>query len=455
MKNKRNGNGSTEFPTDVLPLRYEDAICEISQAFGVPVQIPAMAFLTGTAACVGNVVCVEAKPGWQEYANIFAVSVGDSTAGKSPATRAILQPIHEFELWRRYEEEKAIAQPGYLSAFAGFPNWNTLIVDDITLPALSTVLANNPRGVLWNRDEIDGLFIDMRRSSLLKSRIRSSFDSGPWQVHRVNGDRTFYIPRATLSISGTIQPKILGEIFSEKDIESGLLPRVLFFRANSDTPRYWSNAAFTQERKELLALHYLELLKVDYEQAGNRMPRTVRLTPDALAAFVNFFDKTSFATWFRNPKMIDAFKEKARSYVLRLALLISLCEWISGDVSTLNWVQAKTMERAIALGQYFTRETRKVYEIIFKNSSPLEPKKLRVAKAIISLSPRIKGGLLATKEITNHCNQQLPSGFHLSVRQVGKAAASLGLQTGQHMPGQSIRGVGISPQDVMRLRSML
>ena len=455
VKKQSNGNGSTEFPIEVFPPEYQEIIRETSEAFSVPPQIPGVAFLVGSAACTGNSVRVEAKTGWQEFPNIFTVSVGASGEGKSPAARAIYEPIYEIEEWRRGEDANAIGDPAYQSHFEGFPQWRDVIVDDVTLPALSSVLAENPRGVLWYRDELAGFFSEAHRNEVLGGRIRTAYDSGPWRVTRVSEDRTFHIPRATVSMTGTIQPKILARIFTENDVESGFLPRFLFFRSDSDVPRSWTNAAFTPKRRNSLKSHYLKLLSIDYENRSEKIPNTVQLTPDALASFVKFYNRSSLWVWLAKPNLIGPFKMKVRGHVLRLAIILLLCEFTAGDVSTLEDLEAETMEKAIKLAKYFTRETRKVYEIIFRNASPLEPKQLRVAKAIVSLSPQIKSGLLATQEIATQCNQQLPPEFQLSVKQVGKAAASLGLQMGQHMPGQNIRGVGLTPKDVARLRSML
>jgi len=171
----KNKNWDIDFPLDVLPERYQTLIKTAAEAFSVPPQIPAVALLVSTAACVGNVICVEAKPGWSEFANIFAVSVGSSADGKSPTARTITQPIHEIEDWRRQENAKSISEPSYQSFFAAFPEWNTVVVDDITLPAISSVLAQNPRGVLWHRDEMEGLFTEIKRSPVTKSRLQSGF----------------------------------------------------------------------------------------------------------------------------------------------------------------------------------------------------------------------------------------------------------------------------------------
>jgi len=76
---------------------------------------------------------------------------------------------------------------------------------------LTDALVANPRGSLRKRDELAGLILELDKytgkDGGTKSRLMSSYDSGPWKVNRREASQQAYIPHATLSILGTIQPK--------------------------------------------------------------------------------------------------------------------------------------------------------------------------------------------------------------------------------------------------------
>ena len=112
-------------------------------------------------------------------------------------------------------------------------NLRQLIVDETTLEGLSYVLEGNPRGILWHRDELAGLFKELDKYNGQKGcslpRILSACDAGLWKITRADSTRNNYIPHTMLSIFGAIQPRVLSDIFfKEKDIDSGLIPRFLF-----------------------------------------------------------------------------------------------------------------------------------------------------------------------------------------------------------------------------------
>ncbi len=206
-------------------------------------EVPACALLSVVGSCIGRSRGVLIKSGWVEHANLWLAIVGASGIGKSPAVRSIYRPVVETEkrFFAAYQEAykqypirtRPEASPpkgerAQLLPPPSPPVWNQLFVDDATTEALTDALAANPRGILWNRDELSGLILDLDKyagkDGGTKSRLMSAYDSGVWKVSRRDASKKAFIPNATLSVFGTIQPKALPTIFSILDAATGFLP---------------------------------------------------------------------------------------------------------------------------------------------------------------------------------------------------------------------------------------
>ena len=108
------------------------------------------------------------------------------------------------------------------------------VVQDTTVEALVPLLMDNPRGLLLARDELNGWFGSFDRYASGKggadeAHWLSMHSGNSFVVDRKTSDRTtLRVPRAFVSITGGIQPKILQRVLGTKHIESGLAARILF-----------------------------------------------------------------------------------------------------------------------------------------------------------------------------------------------------------------------------------
>ncbi|NCX99679.1 MAG: DUF3987 domain-containing protein, partial [Planctomycetia bacterium] len=104
------------------------------------------------------------------------------------------------------------------------------IVDDVTIEGLGPILEQNPRGVFLARDELSG-WLDFDRYSGGRgggeaARWLSLYNAGPLTVDRkLTG--TLYVPSASVSIFGGIQPKTLARALGQRHIDNGLAQRFI------------------------------------------------------------------------------------------------------------------------------------------------------------------------------------------------------------------------------------
>ncbi len=461
------------FPIDIFPERCQKAILEIQRAYAVPVEIPAVGLISEGGACIGRTRGIRIKKGWVEHANSWFGIVGDSGLGKSPVVRVIQRPVFAAESkWyaeyqeasREYEREienrKSTPKKdrGQLGPPPDPPTWEQLIVDDTTTEALTDALEANSRGILWNRDELAGLILELDKYSGkdggTKSRLMSSYDSGPWKVNRKDKSKKAFIPHATLSIFGTIQPKALPTIFSNLDAATGFLPRFIFINASREAPPLWTDETVSDETHKYLASLVEGLLSFGFDKDGG--PLVVGVSPEAKTIYKEWFNMQAIEPWVdTEAEIYEAVLAKLRGQCLRMSLILHCIEAVTTGSSELAPVSYRTMKNAIRLADYFKAHQKNAWHFVTNPGQLSELASLpkRITKAIVVLESEIKGGMLQTARIAQEINKGVDPKFHISVEAVGKAASNLGLKP-SHLPDKSARAVVITEPDLNKFKSL-
>ncbi|MFC1508622.1 DUF3987 domain-containing protein [Candidatus Omnitrophota bacterium] len=442
----------SKFPLEFFPDKYRRAIEEISESIGTSVEIPAAALITLIGACIGRTRGIRIKKGWIEHPNLYMAVIGNSGIGKSPSCRAIYKHVEKIENeW--FDDSKELLDESKENVC-----FNQLIVDDATTEALSDVLEANPRGILWNRDELAGLLMDLDKYSgkagSSMSRLMSAYDSGPWKINRKDKEKNKNISHATLSIFGTIQPRSLTEVFKTRDIEVGFLPRFLFLKVIHGKPILWTDKEISVETEDTLAK--LIRTTINYDFLDELKPQIIDIAPMAKDVFIAWHDRTLLESWqdIENDFQQSIIK-KLHAQCLRLALIAHCIEAAAQGESELKPISNRTMDKAIQLANYFKGQKQKTLRLITSAKvHSLSPIVIKAAQAIVELEPEIKNGMLPTVRITELVNQGLDDMFQIDSRAIGKAATTLSLKT-KHMPDGNSRGIVINKEDIERLRGLL
>ncbi|MFH1597246.1 MAG: DUF3987 domain-containing protein [Pseudomonadota bacterium] len=461
------------FPLDVFPPIYQQALREVQEAYAVPLEIPACALLSECGTCIGRTRGVLIKSGWIEQGNLWLAIVGKSGIGKSPCVRKIFRPIFEVEkrMYAEYQEaqkqyqhelEQRQSWPRKERAQLGPPPpppvWNQLFVDDATTEALTDALAANPRGILWNRDELSGLILDLDKykgkDGGTKSRMMSSYDSGVWKVNRRDNSKKAFIPNATLSVFGTIQPRALPTIFSNRDAVIGFLPRFIFVNAVQETPPLWTDKTVSERAAQDLS-HLVEGL-LHFELDGEGAPQIIGVTREGQALYQAWYNDKVMAPWRdTEAEIYDAVLAKLRGQALRICLILHCTDAVANHKSEMAPVSADTMRKALRLADYFEIHQRNAWQTIITEgaAATLTPIQRQVVTAILNLESEIRGGLLPTARVTEEINRRGDERFALSTDTVGRVVASLGLKT-RHIPGETVRGISVGSTDIEKFRNI-
>ncbi len=449
------------FPIDVFPPGIRELLDAVAKSHTVPHEVPCSALLVMAGACIGRTRALEIRHGWREHPNLYLAVVGRSGTGKSPATKSILSPIFRLEeQWgKTYEEELRAWEAEEDKSGDSRPRQRQVIAEDASLEALSEALSDNPRGQLWYRDELKGFFDDLdkysSKSGGTKSRLMSSYDSGQWKINRISKGRNLYIPRATLSIFGTVQPRTLPDIFSDRDNATGFLPRFLFLRADTDSPPYWTDEVVPKALFDVL--NNMVAAFLGYSFSDDEEPQIVRVSPAAKMRYVEWFDQQVAEPWRDLDSMIyEALLAKLRGQCLRLCLILHCLDAFEKGYSEITKVKEVTMMNAIRLANCFKEHQKQVWQFVVNPSgiNEIHPLQKRVIRAVLENEDNIRNGMLPTSLITQKVNEGVHEKFHVTSMSVGKAAGSLGFPT-KHLPGQTSRGICVTPDDIQRIKPLI
>ncbi|MGO9018706.1 MAG: DUF3987 domain-containing protein [Syntrophobacteraceae bacterium] len=449
------------FPLEVFPPRTQTMLEIIARAHTVPPEVPAAALLVISGAAIGQTRAIRIKQGWIEYPNLYLALVGRSGVGKSPATKRVFRPVFEMEKqwYEQYQEQVRAMQEGNEGSADGRPTWRQLIVEDASPEALSDALAGNSRGIMWYRDELMGLLLELDRYSgkngATKTRLMSAYDSGPWKVNRISSRRNTFIAHATLSIFGTIQPMALPEIFSSLDSATGFLPRFIFLRADRDTPPFWTDEVIQEETNTALSEMIQTFLNYGFGEDDKSL--IVNIGPAARKKYISWYDEQVAEPW-RNLDAVlyEALLAKLRGQCLRLCLILHCMQAAEKKCSELTAVSESTMCNAIKLTNCFKQHQKQIWQFLVNPAGceELSPLQKRVIRAILDVQDSVRSGMLATALIAEKVNAGVNEKFHVSSMTVGRVATSLGFAT-KHLPGETTRGICITELDLDRLRPLI
>ena len=390
------------FPIEVFPKPYQKLVVEVSEAYMVPVEIPACALLSLAGACIGRTRKIAVTESWFQYANLWFAIVGKSGIGKSHPIEYTQRPLLDLEnkWFEEYEtaldlyqeqlverkkaskEDKKLLGPKPKS-----PQWRQVIIDDATGEALTQAFKDNPRGILWSRDELSGLILDLDKYSGkeggTKARLMSGYDSGPWKLNRV-GKRAF-IRHACLSMFGGIQPKYLSTIFSRLDADTGFLPRFLFVLTRREKPAIFQDKIMSNQSYGILSDLIHGLLDLDFKD-GESIP--VYMEPQARALYLDWHTEQATEPWrIYNAEEFEPVLNKLQGQCLRMALNLHYMHLVSSGRSEGEDVAADIVSKAITLTNCFKSHQRRVWDHMIheKEVLGLDPLAERMLHAIVAL----------------------------------------------------------------------
>ena len=367
------------FPVDALPEPYRSLVVQGAESIGCDPSLIALPLLATTAGAIGNARRIKLKGGWTEPAILWAVTVAASGDRKSPAFDLGNDGLSQIEdrAWAEYvaakEEYKRDLQQWKDAGKEGQkpepPTPSRTIVREISIEQLAPILSENPKGLVLARDELAawaGGFDKYRGGKGEESaHWLEMHRAGKVTVDRKTGDRKkVHVPRAAVSITGTIQPGTLGRVLGQQHFENGLAARLLLAWPPRQL-RQWNEAEVDEEQLKPVrrVFERLTTLPMGADGFGNPVPIDLMLTPQGKRRWITFYNEHADETHTLGDERLAAAWSKLEGATARFALVVHCVRTAAQDATLRDAavVDMESVEAAIQLVSWFKNETRRIY----------------------------------------------------------------------------------------------
>ena len=357
---------------------------------------------------------------------IFWSGVVARTGGlKSPSQNPILDPLVRLEIeskeqydsdlenyqidharWKKDKDADPADEPKE-------PIRKRFLTKDATLETLERLHGQNPRGLLIHRDELAGDFKSENAYRGGKGADRENkldqWNGSPIIVDRK--EREITIERSAISRTGTIQWEVLQGLMGDHDDPAGIFARWLF-DCTEAPPRFIS---FENEQETGID----DLLTNLYKQLGKMPQADYLLSPEAKPLFQEWQHFLVDRERKESNNGLRAVFPKIEAYTARFALWLHVVNAALANDLPQPIISGTTMQRAIALAQYYLSQ----WELVMAINSPqagLTGALLKIyqylqGKDAITIS-KLKAGIRSlrktdTTEIQAHCNWLADNGY--------------------------------------------
>ncbi|WP_460947976.1 DUF3987 domain-containing protein [Spirosoma daeguense] len=373
------------FPIAIFPKLLQRVIDQTARHLQYRTEWIATSILYAASVATGNSIGTKYN-NWPQKATLYLAIVGMPGTNKSGPPEYALKPLRQLnaEYYKRYKEEKAEydrwenlskteRKNQGLPTMMYPPFYHTLLVSDVTPEGLAQTHQNNPVGLGLFMDELAGWFQNFNR---YQKGSEQEFWLSNWSFSPVSIIRKTTAPilidQPFISIAGTIQPGVLGELAKDRRNQNGFIDRILFAYPDEQTTPYDAdsslNSAITDDYriciKKLLGLRE----SVTNDENGNPQTRWLPFAPDAFTAMRNWKNASTDRRNQSDNPALKGLYAKLEAYCIRFALLIELLDWTCRD-SDLTHIQLSSVERAIELTAYFQANAEKVYYVLNEQSA--------------------------------------------------------------------------------------
>ena len=374
------------FPIDVFPGPMARFVREAEEAIGCPPDFIAVSALVVASGAIGRSVSLKLKDDYFVGAVLWAANVGPPSDGKTPGYKIASAPVRRIDEGLREDHDRAMMEWDVESSSPGpdgkkkqklppVPRPRRIDVDDITMEALPSIMADNPRGLIRLPDELTSIFLGMNQYKGGKGNDRPTmlkiWSGEPIKKDRVNHEANIPIRCAHpfLSIVGGIPPDKLCSMVDAAGHADGFLDRWLFAYPDMLPVPEWSIRGVSDEAIsdwcELVGLLWARPMNV---KEGRFIPHVAFFTPDGETTWIEHYNAHSAEMNSRDfPPSLRGPWGKLREYAGRLALVLACLHHApdpTADPSSPPRVGPDLVKHAWRLVAYFKAHARRVYAAI-------------------------------------------------------------------------------------------
>lgn len=361
---------SPMFPLHVFPDKLKPLIQALHSDQSMPRSYIGTSILAAYSTAIGTSYHVETVLG-RQYLSLWACLEGISSSGKSLIYNVLLKPIED-----KHSELLAAIRNTVEHTNEG-SEVKQIIVNETNMATLLNEIVNqNPKGVLYNSDEILGWVNGMNKGMRgvgNDEELWMTIWNSKQTTKRLSKGKVFFSECPYIVVFGGIQPSKLVELFKNGRDDSGFIYRILFAEPERHQmlnvslkyklPEEWVN-------QHVNCINHFVSLEIDNPKKDSI---GLTLSDGAIDVYENW--KSGKINRINSIKSLDDRSRqssvfgKFSEYTLRFAgtlhLMDNFFNWSSRPEDTAIGIQ--TMNKAISLSDYFHETAKRVTERVFQN----------------------------------------------------------------------------------------
>jgi hypothetical protein len=313
----------TQYPLHALPATLRDFVetkAVLKQADQAAVAVP---LIVGTMATIGNAVRCEVHPDWHEPLAAICAVLGISGDNKTAAVDTT------SEILLRVEEQVAV-HPHAID-IDGLRERCQLYTNDVSLAKLIELMSEQPRGLIFVRDELHALFAGASSAGgkALELKVLEATEGKRHRKNRIGAtdDSKPVPPYVLMSIVGGMPRGIYRKVMAANGrLESGLAARFWTVcppkrqRRHSIPATVLSDKSSGIEDRLLQILMRLRTISFDGIQWA-----PVKCTEEAAHRVTDFANEQEAIIFVLCDTSVEkSMRSKARGWVARVACMLAL-----------------------------------------------------------------------------------------------------------------------------------
>lgn len=368
---------TNRFPYEVFPSIIQEFITETNRCLNFPIDFTCASILYTISVATGNTHKVEVKNGWKENSVLYLTLVGSPGTNKSHPLSFAIAPllaqdaINNFEyqeIKRVYDVEFAKAKKKKDGSENRIfkPIRKKTILTDFTPEALAHIHHGNQKGIGVYSDEFAGWFKNFNR---YKGGSEMEFWLSCWSGKSINVDRIsaepIHIPSSSVSVIGTIQPKVLKDLAGDDRSNNGFIDRILFTIPENLKKLYWNEIEMPSYIIDNWAnvISKLLAMPVKANDIGVITSEVLRFSEDARKLLIQWQKENTDDSNDSDYEIIKGLHSKLEVYILRFSLIFEMAKFACNE-SNKTEISLDSVKGAIKLTEYFYNSAIKVYSII-------------------------------------------------------------------------------------------
>ncbi len=369
-----------DFPSAIFPSKMQHIIREVHECQSFPIAYISSAMLVAIGVAIGNTHLAQLKQGWCESPMLYLALVGRPGANKSHPLSFAMKPFidHDYrsnqeyeQAYREYSAQIQLSRKERLEQgkdeIPQEPHRKRFLVSDITPEGLSAIHVQNPRGLCLWTDELSAWFKNFNRyNNGSEEQFWLSVFSAKATISDRKGARSsIFIKRPFISVVGTIQKKILGELFKGERSSNGFIDRILFVMPNLQQKARWSKTELPEDTEKRWGGIIRRLIDLPCAKDEERevTPEIIPFEEEAKARLYMWQEEHARLCDTEVNEVLVGVYCKLEIYIIRFCLIIQLARWVCGE-SEKSAIDLISVERAITLIDYFRDSAQQVQTVM-------------------------------------------------------------------------------------------